>query len=225
MPWFFGDWVRYSRMASAEPIRLINFYPQLHDRTSTTPFDAHYFYMGGWAARRIIAGKPANHVDVGGQAMFVSQLSAAVPVTFIDIRPLGVDFSGLTEVAGSILELPFPDGSIRSLSCLHVAEHIGLGRYGDPLDPLGTVKAAAELSRVLAPGGSLFFALPVGRPRLCFNAHRVHSPGQIIGMFPGLRLEEFSAVDDEERFWEKIDPARMESSDYGCGMFWFRKPQ
>lgn len=224
LPWFFGDWLRYSRMPGAEPIRLRDLYPQLHDKTSTTPFDAHYFYTGGWAMRRIVAARPANHVDIGGQAIFVNQLSAVVPTTFVDIRPLDVNLSGLTSVAGSILQLPYADASLDSLSCLHVPEHIGLGRYGDPLDPLGTKKAAAELSRVLAPGGNLYFVLPTGRSRLCFNAHRVHSPRQVLELFPGLELVEFSAVDDDERFTEKTELSRLESAYYGCGMFWFKKP-
>ncbi len=33
---------------------------------------------------------------------------------------------------------------------MHVVEHVGLGRYGDPLDPDGDLKAIAELKRVTA---------------------------------------------------------------------------
>jgi hypothetical protein len=78
---------------------------------------------------------------------------------------------------GSILLIPYENNSIKSLSCLYVAEHIGLGRYGDPLDPFGTKKAAKELSRVLALDGNLYFSLPIGKPKLYFNAHRIHSTG------------------------------------------------
>ena len=37
--------------------------------------------------------------------------------------------------------------------------------YGDPINPQGTQLAVRELVRVLAPGGNLFLATPVGRPR------------------------------------------------------------
>jgi len=47
---------------------------------------------------------------------------------------------------------------------MNVVEHVGLGRYGEPLDPEGDIKAMRELRRVLAPGGSLLFVVPVGRP-------------------------------------------------------------
>src|SRR5205807_5995192 len=66
---------------------------------------------------------------------------------------------------GDILALPFRDQSVVSLSCLHVVEHVGLGRYGDGLNPEGTQQALAELQRVLAVEGNLFLSLPVGRPR------------------------------------------------------------
>ena len=51
-----------------------------------------------------------------------------------------------------VLILPFEDESVESLSCMHVVEHIGLGRYGDILDPDGDSKAISELKRALAVG-------------------------------------------------------------------------
>ena len=139
--------------------------------------------------------------------------------------PLKVDLIGLNPVAGSIAALPLEDGSITSLSCLHVVEHVGLGRYGDQLDPLGTRRACKELTRVLAPGANLFVSLPVGRPRVCFNAHRVHSPLQVLSYFEGLELMEFSAVDDCGKFREKADLDEMGQANYACGLFWFKLAQ
>jgi hypothetical protein len=100
-----------------------------------------------------------------------------------------------------------------------VIEHIGLGRYGEPLDPAGSRKAAAQLVRVLAPGGRLYLSLPVGRERTCFNAHRVFDPRTVVEMFAPLALEAFALVDDEGRFHQ---PSALEAAnglDYGCGMF------
>ena len=74
-----------------------------------------------------------------------------------------------------ICALPFADGSIQSLSCMHVVEHVGLGRYGDPLDPMEIEWQCSELQRVLAPGGDLLFVVPVGKPRIMYNAHRIYS--------------------------------------------------
>jgi SAM-dependent methyltransferase len=155
--------------------------------------------------------------------MFVNLLSAILPVTFVDYRPLSARMEGLTNCSGDIRSLPFPDESIKSLSCLHVAEHIGLGRYGDPLNPQGTRQACAELQRVLAPGGNLYFALPVGKARVCFNAHRIHTPETIMEYFIGLELVEFSGVQDDGRYVADVGLDEFNESLYSCGMFWFRK--
>jgi len=211
-------------MEKAERSRFLNSYPILSDGTEKTPFDRHYFYQDIWAMRRIYKSGVRAHIDVGSRVDFVGMLSTLTYVTFIDIRPLEVQLEGLDSKKGSILELPYPDSSLPSISCLHVAEHIGLGRYGDPLDPCGTQKATVELSRVLARGGSLYFSLPTGKPRLCFNAHRIHSPQQIIAYFATLDLVEFSVIDDERKFHENVDYHHFEETEYACGLFWFKKP-
>ena len=211
-------------MDGAEPIRLSETYPCLFDNEAKTRFDSHYFYQGIWAFKKILQVRPKLHVDVGSYVYFVGLITAVTKVHFVDIRPL--DAPGLTNfesIQGSILQMPYETGSLESLSCLHVAEHIGLGRYGDPLDPLGTKKAAEELSRCLAKGGHLLFSLPVGKPRLCFNAHRIHSPKQILDYFGDLTLVELSGTDDNKRFIEGIDIDILEASKYACGLFWFTK--
>jgi len=222
-PRFFADWRRYQTCPNAEPLHLTDIYPQLHDRTNTTGIDSHYFYINGWTMRRILTKMPVQHMDIGSQTMFVNLLSAVLPVIFVDYRPLDARMEGLTNQSGDILNLPFDDGTVESLSCLHVAEHIGLGRYGEPLNPHGTRQACAELQRVLAPGGNLYFALPLGSPRVCFNAHRIHAPETIVEYFSELELLEFSGVHDDGRFVEGVELIEFNESEYACGMFWFRK--
>lgn len=220
---FLRGLIRYSRMDGAEPISVKNVAPYLHDRTGTHPLDKQYFYQQFWAFQRVVESKVPHHVDVGSRLDFVSFLTAFTKVTFIDIRPLDVLLENLESREGTILSLPYAENAVVSLSSLHVAEHIGLGRYGDPLDPLGTKKAAKELARVLAPKGNLYFSLPVGKPRLCFNAHRVHSPQQILEYFRDLELVEFSCIDDPGHYKRHADPASLEDAEYSCGLFWFRK--
>lgn len=220
---FFSELRQYKRMDGAEDIAVRDLYPILNERTSTTAFDTHYFYQDIWAFRKVFESGVETHVDVGSKVDYVGFLSAITQVTFIDIRPLITDLPNLESKSGSILGMPYPDGSVSSLSCLHVAEHIGLGRYGDPLDPLGTVKACRELQRVLAPGGNLYFGLPIGRPRVCFNAHRIHSTDQILEYFAGLKLVEFSFVNDKGRFLKNVHPDTGRDAKYGCGLFQFTK--
>jgi SAM-dependent methyltransferase len=220
-PRFFRTRSKYRRMGgSAEWGDL---FPQLLDRLPVSPYDSHYFYQDVWAAQRIAEARPKRHVDVGSRVDYVGFLTAITQVTFVDIRPLDAEVEGLTSIAGSVLEMPFEDRSLESVSCLHVAEHIGLGRYGDPLDPDGTKKAASELERVVAEGGHLLFSGPVGRPRTMFNAHRIHAPQEVLAMFPQLELVEFSGVDDDGKFKRRRELDELAGCDYGCGMFLLRR--
>jgi len=124
---YLSDWSKYSKLEGSEPLHFTDSYPCLLDRTATTHFDAHYFYQSVWAAQAIKASGAQEHVDIGSLALFVGMLTAIVKVTFVDIRPLTVNLENFNSREGSILALPFDDNSILSLSCLHVAEHIGLG--------------------------------------------------------------------------------------------------
>jgi hypothetical protein len=222
LPLFLIEWRAYRRR-SGERVAAADLYPCLMDRTAQTPFDPHYFYQGAWIARKLAEQRPAAHVDIASSVLTVSVLSAFVPTTFIDFRPLPVNLTNLQTRAGDIMRLPFAEGELCSLSCLHVIEHIGLGRYGDPLDPDGLRKAASELKRVVARNGRLYLSTPVGRERVCFNAHRISSPGSLIALFDGFDLASFGLVDDQGAFRPGASPADGENLEYGCGLFEFVK--
>jgi SAM-dependent methyltransferase len=224
------EYVRYARdlrayraLPHAEPQETRDLFPQLWDRLATSAYDTHYFFQDVWAARHVAARRPVRHVDVGSRIDLVGFLTALTDVVFVDIRPLEAELPNLTSVAGNVTALPFPDRSEDSVSCLPVAEHIGLGRYGDALDPDGTRKAARELARVLRPGGQLLFSLPVGRPRLQFNAHRIHDPLDVVALFPELELVEFSGIDDAGRFAANRDLEELRAARYACGLFRFAR--
>ena len=219
---FVADLRRYRALGGEAPRSEL--YPQLHDRLPASAFDKHYFYQDIWAARHVARFAPERHVDVGSRVDLVGFLTAVTHVTFVDIRPLPAELEDFESIAGSVLAMPFEDASVRSLSCLHVAEHIGLGRYGDELDPQGTRKAAAELARVLAPGGQLLFSGPVGRPRTCFNAHRIHAPQDVVEMFADLTLSEFGGIDDDGRYAVPRALEDLAGADYACGLFRFTRP-
>lgn len=220
---YWRDWLRYGRLDGAERRALIDAAPLIGEDTPTTQYDRHYFLQDIWAARKIRDSGIDSHVDVGSRIELVGFLTVLCRVTFIDIRPLIVELQNFQSLSGSILALPMANDSVRSLSCLHVAEHIGLGRYGDPLDPHGTRDACRELARVLAQGGNLYFSLPVGRPRLCFNAHRIHAVGQILEYFRDLSLVELSGIDDDRKFMANAERTALDGADYACGLFHFTK--
>jgi len=199
----------------------------LRDATATTGFDRHYVFHTAWASRVVAETRPAQHVDIASSLYFVSSVSAFVPTRFIDFRPADMGLSGLISEAGTLMQLPFSNNSVESLSCMHVVEHVGLGRYGDPLDYDGDIKAARELARVVAPGGTLLFVVPVsGQARIQFNAHRIYTYEQVLALFLGLDLVEFALIPDDgarEGLIRHADPQLASKQRYGCGCFHFVK--
>ncbi len=202
-------------------------YPCLNDRTSSTGFDRHYVYHTAWATRVLARTKPELHIDISSSVYFAALASTIVPMKHVDIRPPELKLDGLEIVEGSLLGLPFESETVESLSSMHVVEHAGLARYGDPMDVDGDAKAISELIRVLNPGGRLLYVVPVGRKRIQFNAHRIYSYEQVIEDYSKLDLEEFALIPDSSSTGHLISGASEElcnNQEYGCGCFLFRAP-
>jgi SAM-dependent methyltransferase len=161
------------------------------DQTLETPIEPIYFVQDTWFASRLASRRPPAHVDVGSSAKTMAIVSQFVPVTMVDIRPVPIRVPGFSFVEGTVLALPFDDASVASLSSLCVVEHVGLGRYGDPLDPRGSELALLELRRVLAPGGDLYLSVPVDSAcRVYFNAHRAFTREYLLECCRGLEVVE-----------------------------------
>jgi hypothetical protein len=226
-PRFIRDALEYRRVAGARfPFAWSHIDPIVNEyRSQAGVARGHYFHQDLWAARRIFAERPPSHTDIGSRIDgFVAHVLTFMPVTVIDIRPLQSAVAGLTFVQGDMCRLEIPTGSVPSLSCLHALEHVGLGRYGDPIDPDGWAKALRELARILKPGGRLYLGVPVGRERLHFNSQRVFAPATIVEAVPDLRLLRFSAVDDREAFVEDAGLEAFATVTYSCGLFELTKP-
>lgn len=228
IPYFFRDLFRYRALFSkgSGALPLGSYYPVFHDRFGQAgKAHGHYFHQDIWAARKIHQLQPARHVDIGSSIDgFISHLLVFRDVEVVDFRPLHSDVRGLRFLQSDATELSeFRDGELESISSLHAAEHFGLGRYGDPVDPTAHLKFMAALARVLKPGGRLFFAVPCGVERLYFNARRVLAPETVLNAFQGLKLVSFSCVRDDGRLYENCDPTYVGLEVYGCGLFEFTK--
>jgi SAM-dependent methyltransferase len=205
-------------------ISLKNIYPCIGDKTSTTGFESHYIYHTSWAARKVNEINPKKHVDISSSLYFSGIVSAFTPIDFYDYRPAKINLSNLDSKKGDLMELPFKNDSVSSISCMHTIEHIGLGRYGDPIDPEGDLKAIKELERVVKPGGHIIFVTPVGKPKIRFNAHRIYSYKQILSYFKNSDLVEFSLFSEKkDAFLTNADPKISAEEDFGCGCFLFIK--
>jgi ubiquinone/menaquinone biosynthesis C-methylase UbiE len=78
---------------------------------------------------------------------------------------------GVERVAGSMLDLPFDDGSFDLVTCISAIEHLDADRHVDSKPPYDeylarTRQGLAEMMRVLAPGGCIYVTTDAFIPEL-----------------------------------------------------------
>lgn len=193
-------------------------YPCLFDKTVDTELEPTYFYQDAWAFERIVKDKPIEHLDIGSHHKFVAHLSKVVDLTMVDIRPLSLPMETIKFIKGSILELPFKNNSVESLSSLCVVEHIGLGRYGDPIDPEGSEKSFKEIERVIKKGGNFYMSVPIEKEnKVYFNAHRAFNEQYLLEKI----LKNFEVIDKKYIYGNNFTNIIQE--DFGTGCYHLRK--
>jgi len=202
-------------------------FPCMDDEVASHPIEPHYLYHPAWAIRKLMEYGITEHYDFGSTLVFATMASSISKVTLHDFRPPHIILPGLACKACDLMSLQYEADSLPSISCMHTIEHIGLGRYGDSLNPLGDRIAVSELVRVLKPGGFMFFVVPVGQPRLQFNAHRIYSLDMVLEMVKPLVLVEHSLIPDDAVNVGMVDNPSSElilRQNHGCGCFIFKKP-
>lgn len=191
----------------------------------------HYFHQDLLVARKIFEGSAACHVDVGSRLDgFVAHVASYRSIEVLDIRPITKKIPNIIFHQFDLLNPTEKFVSYcESLSCLHTLEHLGLGRYNDPVLVDGYKKGFNTLCSILKPGGTLYLSVPIGKQRIEFNAHRVFAIPTIMALaHDKLDLIEFSYVDDEGSLHERVQLTDHASENslgcwYGCGIFEFRK--
>jgi Caenorhabditis protein of unknown function, DUF268 len=221
---FFSEYFIFKKRNDGRlEMKFSEIYPCLNDRINTTPFDRHYTYHPAWAARILAKTRPEYHVDFSSILSFGTIISAFIPIKFYDYRPAEISLSNYDSQFADLKALPFDKESLPSISCMHTIEHIGLGRYGDELDPKGDIKAIDELKRIAKKGADILFVTPIGAPKIQFNGQRVYSREQIVDYFHGCELVEFTLIPDTGPLIINPDPDDINRQSYGCGCFWFKK--
>jgi SAM-dependent methyltransferase len=203
--------------------------PYLFDKSADAGSFAHqYFFQDLLVAQRIFANNPVKHVDVGSRIDgFVAHVASFRTIEVLDIRPMDVTLPGIQfKMCDFMAEL---DESMLnycdSLSSLHVLEHFGLGRYGDPIRHDGHLRGFDNIYRILQPGGKLYFSVPFGPLRIEFNAHRVFSLAYLLEMIgDSYRIDSFSYVDDTNRLFANVEltPEHIATNfncQFGCAIF------
>lgn len=84
-------------------------------------------------------------------------------------------------------------------------EHSGLGRYGDPLDPLGDIKTMKVIHNNLKKDGIVVWGAPVGKDALTWNAHRVYGELRLPLIFENFQELEWINTTKDQCFSAPLD--------------------
>lgn len=203
-------------------------YPFLEDKKDSGGTAAgHYFHQDLYVARLIYNNCPEHHIDIGSRIDgFVAHVAVFREIEVIDIRSIENKVKNIKFKQMDFMLLPKTmHKNYLSISSLHAIEHFGLGRYGDPINFYGHIKAVDNIALMLKKGGVFYFSVPIGPQRIEFNAHRIFSLDYIINILKKhFEIENFSYVDDQGDFFEdcmltKDKIANNFGCNHGCGIF------
>lgn len=193
-PKFFLNHYNWKKMDKDKwPLEII---PCLTDFNSEASNDiGEYFFQDIFVAKKILEQRPKKHIDIGSRIDgFVGHLACFREVEIFDIRKLNLKSKNIKFNQFDITEKHHNySNNTDSLSCLHTLEHIGLGRYGDKVNPDGWKIGLKNLSIFLKDSGLLWLSVPTGIQSVKFNSHRIFDPNTIVleAKKYSLKLEEF----------------------------------
>jgi SAM-dependent methyltransferase len=228
LPFYFRDFARLKKQKRDNNDFYFYCYPVLDERfVKSGTMSGEYFHQDLHVARRIFQANPKHHLDIGSQTNgFVAHVAAFREIEIMDIRDQKSDVKNISFKQADLMQ--FPEGMesyCDSISALHSVEHFGLGRYGDPIDYYGHIKAIKNIARILKTNGVFYFSVPIGEQRIAFNAHRVFSIKYLLGILEeDFNLKYFSYVDDKGDFFENVQVAQENTDNNfgcnrGCGIF------
>lgn len=226
-PKFIKNLVEFKKLGG----QVSKYYPVLDDRLEPAGIaKGQYFHQDLLVANFIYLQNPIRHIDIGSRIDgFVAHVASYRVIEVFDIRDLPIsEHSNLKFNQVNILEVNsnLNEEITDSISCLHTLEHIGLGRYGDPIDPNGSRLAFLKICKMVKPGGLIYLSVPISlENRVEFNAHRFFKVGELLQWCPpNIKLTRFDYVDNENNLYMNMDVSKLEfPNKIALGIYTFQK--
>lgn len=234
LPYFLLDFWKFRKNYSGK----LHLMPCLNDRHEEAGATKNeYFWQDLLVARWIHEAMPIKHVDIGSRVDgFVAHVASFREIEVIDVRPINNTIPGVIFQQANLMDSDFflreeMESYCDSLSCLHVLEHFGLGRYGDPINPQGWQQGLKHMARLLKPGGTFYLSTPIGKSRVEFNANWVFNPKTVIHAAEEFKLKltsltSFTPMQGLQHIQIKeVELNRLSEQDYHLGIFIFIKQE
>jgi hypothetical protein len=157
-----------------------------------TELFSHYSAFGYWVAAKLAREDGRQRIlDVGSPKTQNAIFSASHDVTAVVLADCSDPLSAVNYVLHDVSRpLPFSDKSFDCFTSTVSLPLLGLGRYGDRVDPDCLPNFVSELARVMSDSGRLLFSFTSGPNLLAFNNGWFLDLDTIKRLFNGWRLAE-----------------------------------
>lgn len=129
-------------------------------------------------------------------------LSAGYHVTAVGLEEITLKHPNFTYIWGDVNAIEQP-GRFNVIISISVFEHVGLGRYGDPIDPNADLRAMWRLREWASLPSRHIVTVPVGMGAVVGNYHRVYGSGRLWTLLDGWAIQ-------EQKYWRKNDADEWE---------------
>lgn len=187
------------------------------------------FHADLLTSQRVFQNKPTKHLDIGSKIDgLVSQIASYRELDVIDIRGLDIrSHKNINFIKQDILQFTVSNEEDKydSISSNGVLGHVGLGRYGDNIDPCGYKKAIKAINNLSKQRCTVYTYVPVGKKGVEFNAHTIFDPHELINEFEiyNFKLKEFHLINDEGDLILNYNKDHAKDFNFAGGYFVFTK--
>ncbi len=190
-------------------LRILHQVARLAYRLPRLSFEARLieydFVLSNIADGRKGARQRILDVGCGGSRLPIELANKGHEVYGIDGEPYP-EGHPFTFVQGDIMQMTFNDNFFELVTVVSTIEHVGLGRYGDPVVADGDKQAMAEVERVLKPGGMMIMTIPCGydtmhRSKEGMPLGRVYSGQSLVKLLSGFKILEMSYIVKRKNIW------------------------
>ena len=163
---------------------------------SFSHYDAFYF----WMAKDIAKKEGQKILDLGGKKIMNGWLSVLNNVYSVNLAAPNDSISNVNYVVTDATKsLPFPNAYFDIFISPVSINLIGLGRYGDNVDPSAIPKLISELDRVMKKDAALYISVVYGSDKVMFNHHIVLSFATIEQLFPKWKIDNY-LIDHQDTY-------------------------
>jgi len=204
-----------------------------------TEFFDHYDAFAFWSVRKLQQSSVLSRriLDIGSPKMMCGMLSAMHDVTSVVLADCSDTLSYVHYVRHDVADpLPFEAGSFDVFISTVALPLVGLGRYGDRMDPNCLPNLVREVDRVMTPDADLLVSMCLGPNLLAFNNGWYLELDTIARLFSGwvivdILVDEWSSSKSswsgrpQERFSTRPDIGSIVQGDFRVVFLHFRRSQ